>query len=240
MDLHNTFTVAVPPAEAWTVLTDIERIAPCLPGAQLTEVDGDEYSGQVKIKVGPITATYKGVARFVERDEEGLRAVLRAEGRDARQGNAHATITATLTPSGSGTQVTVDTDLTISGKVAQLGRGMLAEVSTKLIDQFVVSLDAEILHAPIPVDAAATPAVAEVQPVEADPFADAAPTSPSPTAGRTADAAAGPRKIESVAPPPVDLISAAGKPVAKRLIPVVGGTALLLAAIFLRRRRRRG
>src|SRR5688500_1924062 len=145
MDLNHTFTVPVPPAEAWQVLTDIERIAPCMPGAQLTEVDGDDYRGQVKIKVGPITATYKGVARFVERDDDAHRAVLRAEGRDARQGSAHAVITATLVPSGSGTEVTVDTDLTVSGKVAQFGRGMLSEVSAKLIDQFVACLDTNLL-----------------------------------------------------------------------------------------------
>jgi carbon monoxide dehydrogenase subunit G len=224
MDLQHTFTVPVPPGEAWTVLTDLERIAPCMPGAQLTEVEGDEFRGQVKIKVGPITATYKGVARFVERDEAAGRAVLRAEGRDARQGNAHATITATLSPSGEGTEVTVDTDLTISGKVAQFGRGMLAEVSAKLIDQFVACLDADLLSGSkeepaVAVEPAEEPAAAVAEP-QADPV-------PEPTI----------RRIDSAAPPPVDLIGTAGAPVAKRLIPAAAAVIVLLLIVLRRRRR---
>ena len=116
MDLTNDFTDAVQVDQAWAVLTDVERIAPCMPGAQLQEVEGDEYRGVVKVKVGPITAQYKGAATFVEKDDAGHRAVLRAEGRDTRgQGNASATITATLVPDGAGTKVTVLTDLTVTG-----------------------------------------------------------------------------------------------------------------------------
>ena len=138
MELNNEFRVGVPPAEAWAVLTDVERIAPCMPGAQLQEIEGDEFRGIVKVKVGPITAQYKGKATFLEQDEAAGRLVLRAEGRDTRgQGNANATITATLRPDGDGTKVTVVTDLTVTGKVAQFGRGVLAEVSAKLLDQFV-------------------------------------------------------------------------------------------------------
>src|SRR5437879_8407490 len=108
MELSNEFHVAIPVAEAWALLTDVERIAPCMPGAELQEVEGDEYRSIVKVKVGPITAQYKGSARFVERDDDGRRAVLRAEGRDTRgQGNANATITATLAPEGHGTRVAV-------------------------------------------------------------------------------------------------------------------------------------
>src|SRR3954467_12589027 len=104
MKLENEFRVDVPVEEAWRVLLDVERIAPCMPGAQLQEVEGDEYRGIVKVKVGPITAQYKGAASFIERDEVNHKAVLRAEGRDTRgQGNANATITATLTPDGEGT-----------------------------------------------------------------------------------------------------------------------------------------
>jgi carbon monoxide dehydrogenase subunit G len=224
MDLQHTFTVPVPPAEAWTILTDLERIAPCMPGAQLTEVEGEEFRGQVKIKVGPITATYKGVARFVERDEAAGRAVLRAEGRDARQGNAHATITATLTPSGTGTEVTVDTDLTISGKVAQFGRGMLAEVSAKLIDQFVACLDADLLSGAPAAPAATTP---EPPPEVTAPAPEPEAVKPAPTI----------RRIESTAPPPVDLIGTAGAPVAKRLIPAAAALIVLLLIVLRRRRR---
>ncbi|MGA2474622.1 MAG: SRPBCC family protein, partial [Acidimicrobiales bacterium] len=136
MELTNEFEVAVPIQVAWAVLTDAERIAPCLPGAELREVEGDEYRGVVKVKVGPITASYQGTARFTELDESGHRAVLRAEGRETRgQGNATAEITASMMPSGSGTKVSVLTDLSITGKVAQFGRGVLADVSTKLLGQ---------------------------------------------------------------------------------------------------------
>ena len=145
MDLTNEFTVGVGIDEAWKVLNDVERIAPCLPGAELQEVEDDEYRGVVKIKVGPISAQYKGVATFQEQDETNHKVVLRAEGRDTRgQGNANALITATLVPSGDGTRVTVHTDLTISGKVAQFGRGVLPDVSAKLMQQFAEALDTEV------------------------------------------------------------------------------------------------
>ena len=116
MELTNEFTVGVPLDEAWAILTDVERIAPCMPGAQLQEVEGDEYRGIVKVKVGPITAQYKGVASFIEQ-EAPTRAVLRAEGREARgQGRATATITALLVDGGDRTTVTLTTDLAITGK----------------------------------------------------------------------------------------------------------------------------
>ncbi len=145
MELSNEFRVDVSVPEAWKVLTDVERIAPMLPGAQLQEVEGDEYRGVVRVKVGPITAQYKGKAAFEERDEAAGRVVLRATGRDSRgQGNANALITATMSPDGDGTKVTVQTDLTVTGKVAQFGRGVLADISSKLIGQFVDSLEADL------------------------------------------------------------------------------------------------
>jgi hypothetical protein len=146
MELTNEFRVGVPISQAWDVLTDIERIAPCMPGAELQEVEGDEYRGVVKVKVGPITAQYKGKASFVELDAAARRAVLRAEGRDTRgAGNANATVTATLAEDGEGTRVTVLTDLAVTGKVAQFGRGVLADVSVKLLNQFVECLEADVL-----------------------------------------------------------------------------------------------
>jgi uncharacterized protein len=146
VDLTNEFRVGVPVERAWEVLTDVERIAPCMPGAQLQEIEGDEYRGIVKVKVGPITAQYQGAARFVEQDEAGRRAVLRAEGRETRgQGNANATITAQLEPDGDGTKISVMTDLTITGRVAQFGRGVLADVSTKLLGQFADCLQTKLL-----------------------------------------------------------------------------------------------
>jgi carbon monoxide dehydrogenase subunit G len=151
MELTNEFRVGVPLQEAWTLLTDVERIAPCMPGAELQEIEGDEYRGIVKVKVGPITAQYKGKATFIERDESGGKAVLRAEGRDTRgQGNANATITAALISDGAGTKVTVTTDLTVTGRVAQFGRGVLAEVSAKLLNQFVECLEDKVLGGEVP------------------------------------------------------------------------------------------
>jgi carbon monoxide dehydrogenase subunit G len=147
MELVNDFSVSVPIDEAWKTLTDVERIAPCMPGAQLQEIEGDQYRGVVKIKVGPILAQFKGQASFVERDEAAHRAVLKAEGRDTGgKGNANAVITAQLTQEGGSTKVSVSTDLTITGKVAQFGRGALADVSDKILKQFVQQLEATVLH----------------------------------------------------------------------------------------------
>ncbi|WP_026876126.1 SRPBCC family protein [Jiangella gansuensis] len=145
MKIDNEFTVGAPVGQAWTVLTDLEGIAPCLPGAQLTGVDGDVHSGRIKVKVGPIVAEYAGTARFVHRDEDQHRAIIRATGRDARgAGAASAEIVAQLREGGAGTVVSVDTDLRISGRIAQLGRGMISEVSTKLLAQFVECLEAKL------------------------------------------------------------------------------------------------
>src|ERR1700741_1914448 len=135
----------MPVDQAFALLTDLERIAPCMPGFELREVVGDEYRGAVKVKVGPMTAQYQGVASFRERDGVNHRAVVRAEGRDTRgQGNATAPVTATLAPEEGGTRVKLHTDLAISGKVAQFGRGVLADVSAKLLGQFVQNLEAKV------------------------------------------------------------------------------------------------
>jgi carbon monoxide dehydrogenase subunit G len=145
MKIDNEFTVSVPVDRAWAVLTDLEGIAPCLPGAQLTGVDGDVYTGKVKIKVGPVTAEYAGTARFVEKDEAAHHAVINATGRDSRgAGNAAAVITAALRADGPQTVVSVDTDLKITGKIAQFGSGMIKEISAKLLGQFVTSLEAKL------------------------------------------------------------------------------------------------
>jgi carbon monoxide dehydrogenase subunit G len=220
MELTNEFRVGVTPDEAWNVLTDVERIAPCMPGAELQEIAGDEYRGVVKVKVGPITAQYKGKATFVEKDDSARRAVLLAEGRETRgQGNATATIAATLTPDGDGTHVSVVTDLAVTGRVAQFGRGVLADVSAKLLDQFVNCLETNVLAAPAPAPASAA------------------------GNGDTGDAEAIRRGNRALLPrqsevAPVDLLDAAGVPVAKRAIPIAAG--VLLIVWWLRRRRHRG
>lgn len=143
MDLNHEITVNVPVADAWIILTDLARIAPCLPGAELTDVLGDIYHGHVKVKVGPILAQFKGQASFLSRDNAAHTATLKAEGRDATgKGNASALITAQLTAlTPTSTKCVVHTDLTISGKVAQFGRGALADVSDKLLAQFSDNLN---------------------------------------------------------------------------------------------------
>lgn len=147
MDLHHEFTVNVPVARAWAILTDLETIAPCLPGAQLTAAQGETYFGNVKVKVGPILAKFEGQATFIERDNTNFKAVLKGEGRDGTgKGNASATITARLEAvSDSSARCSVDTDLAISGKIGQFGRGALADVSDKILAQFVANLNARIL-----------------------------------------------------------------------------------------------
>src|SRR4051794_27347222 len=142
MEIQDSFRVDLPVDEAWRLLLDVERIAPCLPGAQLQEIEGDEYRGVVKVKVGPITAQYKGSARFESIDEAAHSAVLVGTGRDTRgQGNASATVNLALASDGTGTRVDISTDLAITGKVAQFGRGVMADVSSKLLGQFVENLE---------------------------------------------------------------------------------------------------
>jgi hypothetical protein len=267
MELTNDFRVGVPVERAWEVLTDVELIAPCMPGAQLQEIEGDEFRGVVKVKVGPITAQYKGKATFVERDDAGHKAVLRAEGRDTRgQGNANATITAQLTPDGEGTAVSVVTDLTVTGRVAQFGRGVMADVSTKLLGQFANCLEAKLAadevgaagtsaggaaaasagagpeagHGPLDIASEGAAASREVE-AAGEQAAAAANGARSDGDGAPPTASSsGVRVIDAPDAEPVDLIDAAGAPVAKRALPVVAGlTVLWLLSVFLRRRRRK-
>lgn len=226
MELNHDFSVSVPIEHAWSVLTDLERIAPCMPGAQLLEVDGDEYRGVVKVKVGPITAQYKGTARIVELDSDAHKAVLRAEGREARgQGNAAATVTAMLDETPSGTDVHIATELEISGKVAQFGRGVLGEVSEKLLGQFVRQLEENVLQGDAEADCSGGAEAAS---------SDGA-SSPSGTDGAAVPVHSGPRQIDSPEVQPVDLLDAAGGSMLKRLAPLV----VILALVFVLRRRRR-
>jgi carbon monoxide dehydrogenase subunit G len=206
MKLENEFRVDVPVEEAWRVLLDVERIAPCMPGAQLQEVEGDEYRGIVKVKVGPITAQYKGVARITESDDANHRVVIRAEGRDTRgQGNASATATAVLQSDGDGTRVSIDSDVTITGKVAQFGRGVIADVSAKLLDQFVACLERDVLSAP----AGDHPASSEVA-----------------ESGMA-------RTIQAPEAEPVDLLRAAGAPVFKRVVPVAVAVVVVIVVVLI-------
>ncbi|CAB4937329.1 unannotated protein [freshwater metagenome] len=227
MELINTFDVSVPIETAWKVLTDVERIAPCLPGAQLQEIEGNEYRGIVKVKVGPIQAQYKGKATFLERDDVNFKAVLDAAGRDTRgQGNASAIITAQLEAAGESTHVTVTTDLTVTGKVAQFGRGVLADVSAKLLTQFVDNLEQTVLVD----DVIAAPAA------DAPTAAPAAAEAPAAAASQEAPTI---RKIDQPEPEAINLLEQAGSPVLKRAVPVLGVAIGALIVYGLVRRRRR-
>jgi carbon monoxide dehydrogenase subunit G len=232
VELNNDFEVNAPVDKAWAILTDVEKIAPCLPGAQLQEVEGDEYRGIVKVKVGPIAVQYKGAAVFVEKDDANHRAVLKAEGRDTKgAGNASALITAQLQSIGDRTKVAVGTDLTVTGKVAQFGRGVMADVSSKLMKQFADNLEQLIDSEPSTPPAA--PAATNGNASSAS-TASASATSASSTS--TAGASTGVRKIESADAKPVDLLDTAGSPVLKRLAPLVG---VVFGLFLLRRRLRR-
>jgi carbon monoxide dehydrogenase subunit G len=215
MDLNHQFTVNVPIDEAWVILTDLERIAPCLPGAQLTEVEGDTYRGQVKIKVGPILAQFKGQASFVSRDDVAHKATLKGEGRDTTgKGNASALITAELTSvSPTSTTCTVHTDLTISGKVAQFGRGALADVSDKLLAQFSENLNQLITSSP----STSTPTTVAAAPVET--------AAPAPSEQPAI------RMINSPEVAPLDLLGTAGAPILKRAIPALIAVVAVVAAL---------
>src|SRR4051794_26997481 len=146
MEIQDSFRVDLPVDEAWRLLLDIERIAPCMPGAQLQEIEGDEFRGVVKVKVGPITAQYKGAARLAEVDEGAHSIVIDASGRDTRgNGNASAKVLVKMRDDNGGTHVDIETDLNVTGKVAQFGRGIMSDVSAKLLKQFVDNLESKVL-----------------------------------------------------------------------------------------------
>ena len=218
MELNDSFEVAHPIGAVWEVITDVERIAPCLPGAQLTGSDGDVHEGLVKVKVGPITSQYKGKASFTERDDAAHRLLMSASGRDTRgAGNASAEITVSLEAvTEASTRVSVHTDLTITGKVAQFGRGVLADVSRKLMGQFADNL-AELVAADVAADA--SPAVPDAEAEADDPGLDAEAPAAAPEPAAEVEA--------------VDLLDVAGAPVLKRLLPVILAIILIVIVVII-------
>jgi uncharacterized protein len=242
MELANEFVINKPIAQAWPILTDLERIAPCMPGAQLTEVEGDIYRGNVKIKVGPIGAQFKGQAQFVEKDDANHKASLKAEGRDTKgNGNASAMITASLEVETVDTcRCVVNTDLNITGKVAQFGRGVLPEISKNLINQFASNLN-EMISNDIGGAAATIETAPATEAPAAEAAADVAPEAATPAAAaEAAKPAAEPvkptvRKIDSAPVAPLDAGSIL--PAWMKIAAPAGVLGLLLMLLFGRRRK---
>jgi len=237
MKLDNEFTVGVPVSQAWAVLTDLELIAPCMPGAALTGMNDGVYTGKVKIKVGPVSAEYAGTAQFTEKDDATYRAVISARGRDSRgNGNATAVISANLRADGDRTVVNVTTDLTIAGRIAQFGSGMIKEVSAKLLGQFVTCLEGR-LGGGLPAAVSRAAATDSADPtVAADPTLAANPTlaaEPTLAAAATMPAAGASTIAAGPEPAAIDLMSVAGRAVYKRLIPLVIGLVVIALVIYL-------
>ncbi|TCM44869.1 SRPBCC family protein [Kribbella sp. VKM Ac-2568] len=227
MKVTDEFTVSVPVEQAWRVLTDLEGIAPCMPGAQLTGFDGETYQGKVRVKLGPVISDFSGTARFAEKDDQAYRAVIDARGKDSRgAGNASALISAGLRADGDKTVVSIDTDLKISGKVAQFGSGMIKQVSEKLLGQFVDCLEAKLAADDLGrTEEGPTAAPGQAASVVTPP----AETSPSPATA--AQGAGGGSVTNAEEPAALDLMQVAGGSVAKRLLPVLLGVVVVLAVI---------
>ncbi|MFD9733617.1 SRPBCC family protein [Umezawaea sp. NPDC059074] len=217
MRLEHEFTVPAPVGTVWTALVDPERVAPCMPGATLTGVDGEKFTGTVKVRLGPITLMYKGSGEFLETDEDSRRMVMKASGKDVRgNGTAAATVTAVLSEVDGGTRCEVVTDLSITGRPAQFGRGLIAEVGGKIIDQF-----ADCLASGLGTEEAG---------------GDTAPEAPEDTAVSQQHLRAVPDQAEEVEA--IDLLGTAGVPVLKRALPLVLGLAVVALVVSRLRRHR--
>jgi uncharacterized protein len=244
MRLEHNFTVPVPVEDAWQVLLDLPRVAPCMPGATLTGQEGDTFTGTVKVKLGPIGLTYQGKGRFVEHDEAAHRVVIEASGRDTRSaGTATATVTAQLVPDGETTRAEVVTDLTVTGRPAQFGRSMISEVGAKLVGQFADCL-ADTLTGPGPTPPAGqAPAAGEAATEAPAASGAAAGTDTSAGTGAPAERAEPPpshRPVAAQPPPeaePIDLLRLVGGTATARRVAIAVVVALLVW-LGLRRWRR--
>ncbi len=268
MKLEHSFTVPADIDTVWEAVLDPERVAPCMPGATLTEVDGDNFKGSVKVKLGPISLLYKGTGEFLSKDADTRTVVIKASGKDARgNGTAAATVTVTLAEDGAATRGSVQTDLSITGKPAQFGRGLISEVGGKILDSFASCLAKKLAPSTTPAEAAEAPklSVVEKERPEAPSAAEAAPTAVLPAeeggaatplpgaatadavvtgreAGEAAAAHAPDRpKLTAVPEPenePIDLLAFAGPSVLKRAVPLAVVLAAVLGFLIARRRRR--
>ena len=261
MKLENEFTVPAPVERAWEVLLDVERVAPCLPGATIDGSEGDRYTGTMKIKIGPITTQYKGTVKIEEADEAARRAVMRAQARDSRgQGTAAATITSSMEEVEGGTRVRVETDMRVTGPAAQFGRGVMQDVSAKLMGRFADCLAEQMSGGAPPAaeEAGGVGAPAE-QPSDAEPAPAAPPAAPGartvgplnpaaePPPGPAGDSAAAAARTaphgdalgEAVGRPTSDVLDlgeASREAVLKRVVPVAAGLVALLLILWRRRR----
>jgi carbon monoxide dehydrogenase subunit G len=269
MKLENTFTIEAPIEKAWEALNTPQTVAPCFPGATLTEYEGDTFTGTVKVKLGPVSLTYKGKGTYKERDDANHRVVIDASGRDSRgNGTAKATVTAAMVADGPDkTAVTMVTNMTITGRPAQFGRGVISDVADKIIGQFAGCVAEKLAPEPEGVASAAIPAPIPAPEATADDSTDvlAAGSSNGSAAGSTNGSVAGatatitatetttatatitaPSSRPEAAPftpmkssiDAIDLLDTAGSPVLKRLAPVLGGVVLLFLIILLIRRSR--
>ncbi|MPZ80160.1 MAG: carbon monoxide dehydrogenase [Actinophytocola sp.] len=253
MKLEHSFVVPADLDTVWAAVLDPERVAPCMPGASLSEVDGDSFKGTVKVKVGPISLQYKGSGEFLEKDEAARKVVIKASGKDTRgNGTASATVTVSLRAEGDATAGSVDTDLSITGKPAQFGRGLISEVGGKILDSFVSCLAkklgpeqvAEQVAEPPPAEAPKLSVVESERADAADTGAKAgeaaATAKPAAKPATKAKPAAKP-KLAAVDPQPesepIDLLAYAGPSVLKRVVPLAVAIIVVLVVITLRRRR---
>jgi uncharacterized protein len=232
MEMDHTFTVPVPPDRAWDVLLDVERIAPCMPGATVDEFDGEVVTGRIKVKVGPVSLTYRGTAKFTERNPDARVVVVEASGKETRgAGTASATVRASLEPESSGqaTKVTMHTAMNVTGRPAQFGRGVMVEVGGKLVEKFADNLAQLIVSDGAPgADGAATEGAGTGEAASAT--AEAEP-------GGAEPATAVPVMSTAAAPPPqasedsLNLVGLVGPAVLKRVVPVVIGLAGLIVLV---------
>jgi uncharacterized protein len=225
--MENEFTVEAPVEQAWETLLDLERITPCLPGAALEEESGDEYKGTMTIRLGPVTQKYNGTVSFEETNQESRRAVLKADGKDARgQGTASATITSTLSEEDGGTKVHVETDMHLTGRAAQFGRGVQQEVATKLINQFAECLEKEIMG--------------ENTREEPEQPEEAVSANGSGSEDKGEEEEKPKRRViqQNHDVEPLDLGEASRDAVLKRVVPLAAGVGVLVIVIWLLRRRR--
>lgn len=224
MQLEHTFSVPASVDAVWAALLEPERVAPCMPGATLTGVEGTTFTGKVKVKLGPVSLQYKGTGEYIESDEATRTIVIKASGKDARgNGTAAATVTLRLTGDGASTRGTSTTDLTITGKPAQFGRGMISDVGGKILEQFAECLSTKCAEDPATAPTASPTPAASPTPTAA-PAPAAAPAAPV-------------RVLPTEEAEPLDLTQYAGSAVAKRAVPAAAAAALAALIVFLLVRR---